>query len=121
MKGMVMQLWLVRHAVAVDREEFTGPDAERPLTDKGRRRFRDFCDWLADQTEAGLREILVAELVRVPANVPQPPRNSHEFRYASALPINITGQAVIFRCRQSRSPYRCRRTTRAGASARIRD
>jgi phosphohistidine phosphatase len=46
-----MQLWLVRHAVAAERDEFQGPDAERPLTDKGRRRFRDFCEWLADQTE----------------------------------------------------------------------
>jgi phosphohistidine phosphatase len=58
-----MQLWLVRHAVAVDREEFTGPDAERPLTDKGRRRFRDFCEWLADQTE--MPEVVVTSpLVR---------------------------------------------------------
>lgn len=46
-----MQLWLVRHAVAAEREEFDGPDAERPLTAKGRRRFREFCDWLAAQTE----------------------------------------------------------------------
>lgn len=45
-----MQLWLVRHAVAVERDEFQGPDNERPLTDKGRRRFRTFCEWLADQT-----------------------------------------------------------------------
>jgi phosphohistidine phosphatase len=58
-----MQLWLVRHAVGVDREDFTGPDAERPLTEKGRRRFRDFCDWLADQTE--MPEVVVTSpLVR---------------------------------------------------------
>src|SRR5579859_1729995 len=44
-----MQLWLVRHAVAAGRDEFEGPDAERPLTDKGRRRFREFCDCLADE------------------------------------------------------------------------
>src|SRR6185369_3090239 len=44
-----MQLWLVRHAVAVEQAEFDGPDAARPLTDKGRRRFGDFCDWLAGQ------------------------------------------------------------------------
>lgn len=46
-----MHLWLVRHAVAADREEFDGPDGERPLTDKGRKRFRSFCKSLADQTE----------------------------------------------------------------------
>ncbi len=45
-----MQLWLVRHAVAADRDEFDGPDAERPLTGKGRRRFRSFCRWLAGET-----------------------------------------------------------------------
>ena len=45
-----MQLWLVRHAVAAERDEFDGPDAERPLTAKGRRRFRDFCRWLERQT-----------------------------------------------------------------------
>ncbi len=45
-----MQLWLVRHAVAAEREEFDGPDDERPLTPKGRRRFREFCEWLAGQT-----------------------------------------------------------------------
>ncbi len=45
-----MQLWLIRHAVAADRDEFDGPDAKRPLTDKGRRRFRAFCEWLAGET-----------------------------------------------------------------------
>jgi phosphohistidine phosphatase len=45
-----MHLWLVRHATAVERDEFDGPDTERPLTDKGRRRFADFCDWLARQS-----------------------------------------------------------------------
>jgi len=46
-----VQLWLVRHAVAAERDEFDGPDSERPLTPKGRRRFREFCNWLAGQTE----------------------------------------------------------------------
>ena len=45
-----MQLWLVRHAVAVERDEFDGADAERPLTSKGRRRFRKFCTRLKRQT-----------------------------------------------------------------------
>ena len=38
-----MQLLIVRHAIAMDREEFakTGrPDSDRPLTDTGRRRMR---------------------------------------------------------------------------------
>ncbi|MBS0260363.1 MAG: phosphohistidine phosphatase SixA [Planctomycetes bacterium] len=47
-----MHVWLVRHALAADREKFDGPDADRPLTDKGRRRFRRFCRWLLDQTAA---------------------------------------------------------------------
>lgn len=58
-----MQLWLVRHAAAVDREEFTGPDADRPLTGKGRRRFRDFCDYLADETETP-EVVVTSPLVR---------------------------------------------------------
>lgn len=47
-----MQLWLVRHAVAMEREEFSGADEERPLTEKGRNQFRDFADWLASHTTA---------------------------------------------------------------------
>jgi len=38
-----MQLLVIRHAIAADRDEFnqTGqPDEERPLTDKGRRRMK---------------------------------------------------------------------------------
>jgi len=31
-----MRLYLVRHGAAVDRNEFTGPDEDRPLTTKGR-------------------------------------------------------------------------------------
>jgi phosphohistidine phosphatase len=46
-----MHLWLVRHAVAVEQGDFQGPDADRPLTEKGRRRFGEFCDWLTEQTE----------------------------------------------------------------------
>ena len=45
-----MHVWLVRHALAADREKFRGPDTERPLTDKGRRRFRRFSRWLLEQT-----------------------------------------------------------------------
>ena len=58
-----MQLWLVRHAVAAEQDAFDGPDAERPLTPKGRRRFREFCDWLTRQT-AMPQTIFSSPLVR---------------------------------------------------------
>lgn len=35
-----MKIMLVRHGIAVDREEFAGEDRDRPLTEKGRRRAR---------------------------------------------------------------------------------
>ena len=35
-----MELYILRHGLADSREEWTGPDAERPLTDKGRSRSR---------------------------------------------------------------------------------
>lgn len=34
-----MRLLVVRHGIAAPRESFEGPDAERPLTDRGRRRM----------------------------------------------------------------------------------
>jgi phosphohistidine phosphatase len=36
----MIRLYLVRHAIAVDTAQFSGDDADRPLTDKGRLRFR---------------------------------------------------------------------------------
>ncbi len=44
-----MQVWLVRHAVAVERHLDLAADFDRPLTAKGRRRFRRFARWLADR------------------------------------------------------------------------
>jgi phosphohistidine phosphatase len=41
-----VELWLVRHAAAVDREEFSGPDASRPLTSAGADRFERLSRWL---------------------------------------------------------------------------
>jgi phosphohistidine phosphatase len=35
-----MELYILRHGLAASREEWTGPDAERPLTGKGRSRSR---------------------------------------------------------------------------------
>lgn len=58
-----MQLWLVRHAVAAERGEFQGPDEERPLTDRGRKRFRRFVKWLAGEVSPpGL--IVTSPLIR---------------------------------------------------------
>lgn len=34
-----MRLYFLRHAVAVEREQWDGPDGERPLTDEGRAQF----------------------------------------------------------------------------------
>lgn len=67
-----MQIWLIRHAVATEREEFDGPDEMRPLTAKGVRQFRDFIKWLADATVAPgamitsplVRAVQTAEIVR---------------------------------------------------------
>jgi phosphohistidine phosphatase len=53
-----MEIWLVRHAIAVEPEEFSGPDADRPLTPRGRRRFRLFTQWLASATE--LPEVIIS-------------------------------------------------------------
>jgi len=58
-----MQIWLVRHAVVLEPADFAGSDAERPLTEKGVRRFREFAGWLAEATD-GPDVILSSPLVR---------------------------------------------------------
>lgn len=47
-----MQVWFVRHALAAERDTFTGSDEERPLVDKGRRQFRAVARWLIEQKHA---------------------------------------------------------------------
>src|SRR6185312_2584629 len=42
-----MDLYILRHGLADSREEWTGPDAERPLTGKGRSRSRGAARGLA--------------------------------------------------------------------------
>ncbi|MGE3077290.1 MAG: phosphohistidine phosphatase SixA [Dehalococcoidia bacterium] len=42
-----MQLCLIRHAIAVERDEFDGPDAKRPLTADGRQRMREAAEGLS--------------------------------------------------------------------------
>jgi phosphohistidine phosphatase len=58
-----MQIWLVRHALAAERDEFDGPDAERPLTARGRKQFRDFAGWLAAEA-ARPNVVFTSPLVR---------------------------------------------------------
>jgi phosphohistidine phosphatase len=58
-----MQIWLVRHALAAERDEFSGPDTERPLTARGRKQFRGFARWLATEA-AGPNVVVTSPLVR---------------------------------------------------------
>lgn len=58
-----MQVWFVRHAIAEDRETFSGPDDERPLTDKGRQQFRAFVEWLAKRGHVP-QVVITSPLVR---------------------------------------------------------
>jgi phosphohistidine phosphatase SixA len=44
-----VKVYLVRHADAGDRETWTGPDEERPLSDRGWRQARGLVDVLADR------------------------------------------------------------------------
>ncbi len=50
-----MELCLVRHAIAGDREAWEGPDAERPLTDRGRARM--------EEASLGLRQLFKAQAI----------------------------------------------------------
>lgn len=45
-----MRLLIVRHAIAEEREDWSGPDSQRPLTDKGRERMK--------LQAAGLRKVI---------------------------------------------------------------
>jgi phosphohistidine phosphatase len=42
-----MDCVLLRHGIAVERDEWKGPDADRPLTEKGKRRVREVADGLS--------------------------------------------------------------------------
>ena len=58
-----MQLWLVRHAIAEDLSDTVPTDFDRPLTEKGRRKFKRVAEALqaAGQT---VDQILTSPLVR---------------------------------------------------------
>ena len=72
-----MQVWFVRHATAVDPEKFLGEDADRPLTKKGRKRFRLLAHSLAASavppqlilTSPLLRAVETAETLRKSAGL----------------------------------------------------
>ena len=60
----MIRLYLVRHGIAIDAEEWKGaPDGTRPLTDKGRRRFRKAARAFGKH-ERRLDLILTSPLVR---------------------------------------------------------
>ncbi len=56
-----MTLYLVRHAKAGSRRDWGGPDAERPLSGKGRRQAEGLVDLLADRP---VRRVLSSPYVR---------------------------------------------------------
>lgn len=58
-----MRLYLVRHASAVDAEQFPGPDEDRPLTARGRTELRQLLPQVAAE-EAPPRTIWTSPLVR---------------------------------------------------------
>lgn len=58
-----MNCLLFRHGIAVEREEWSGDDADRPLTDKGRRRVRQVAVGLRAM-DVRLTHILASPMVR---------------------------------------------------------
>ena len=60
---MIMILWFIRHAIAVERSDFAGPDLARPLTAAGRRQAREMFERLA-RFRAGPTLIFASEAVR---------------------------------------------------------
>ena len=52
-----MNVYLMRHAHAVERDEWSGPDAERPLTDKGRKAAAEAARGLTRLTDPVTRVI----------------------------------------------------------------
>ncbi len=58
-----MQLLLIRHSIAVDPGAFSGSDAARPLTERGRSQFGKVSRWLVE-SGAGPESILHSTRVR---------------------------------------------------------
>lgn len=58
-----MRLYFLRHGIAAAREEWTGEDALRPLTEKGKQRLDQVAAFLADQ-RLGIELIITSPLLR---------------------------------------------------------
>ena len=58
------RLYLVRHAKAVGRERWEGPDEERPLTPRGERQAGAICAAIAERETTGLAHLLSSPAVR---------------------------------------------------------
>jgi phosphohistidine phosphatase len=58
-----MRLFFLRHAIAVEREQWDGPDGERPLTDEGRDQFETCARGLA-ALDLGLDAICTSPFTR---------------------------------------------------------
>lgn len=59
-----MILYLIRHAKALDRSDWSGPDSERPLTDKGRKIMRQVARRLESDFPVRLDAILSSPYTR---------------------------------------------------------
>lgn len=93
-----MDVWIVRHATAVAREEFTGDDADRPLTPKGKKQFRRFLRSWLDQAPAPkliissplVRAVETADILRKAAKLKKPSLLVNE-----ALSPGVEADAIV--------------------------
>jgi phosphohistidine phosphatase len=58
-----MDCVLLRHGIAVERDEWEGPDADRPLTEKGKRRVREVAAGLS-RLDVQPTHVLSSPLIR---------------------------------------------------------
>lgn len=59
-----MQLYLMRHGIAVEREDWAGPDATRPLTREGRKRTQAIAEALRKDHGLSVDAIWASPLAR---------------------------------------------------------
>jgi phosphohistidine phosphatase len=60
---MTLQLYLIRHGIAAERDSFNGPDAERPLIPKGRTKLIRLAKYLRTQ-DLSFTEMVTSPLLR---------------------------------------------------------
>lgn len=58
-----MEIYIVRHAIAMERDEWTGSDEKRPLTEKGKKKMEQIAQGLA-ALEVDFTHIFSSPLVR---------------------------------------------------------